>query len=277
MAHALPRRTPTRSRTRSRSPSAARGSSSSSASRCCRRFQVPEGYDADALLPARRARGARAALRGVRAAGGKTSTRRRTARASRSELDVIVGMKFPGYFLIVWDFIRDAKENGIPVGPGRGSGAGSIVAYALRITDLDPHPVQPALRALPEPGAREHAGLRRRLLHGPARRGHRVRRREVRQDERRADRDVPRAQGAERHQGRRRARWASRRPRRRTSRASIPQKGPGQTYTIPEALEVEPKLKALVDSDPTVARAARRRRRSSRGSRGTPACTPPAS
>ena len=56
------------------------------------------------------------------------------------ELDVIAKMKFPGYFLIVWDFIRYAKENGVPVGPGRGSGAGSIVAYAMRITDLDPSP-----------------------------------------------------------------------------------------------------------------------------------------
>ena len=56
----------------------------------------------------------------------------------RFELDVIVQMKFPGYFLIVWDFIREAKRLGVPVGPGRGSGAGSLVAYALRITDLDP-------------------------------------------------------------------------------------------------------------------------------------------
>ena len=47
-------------------------------------------------------------------------------------------MGFSGYFLIVWDFINWAKEHGIPVGPGRGSGAGSLVAYALRITDLDP-------------------------------------------------------------------------------------------------------------------------------------------
>ena len=47
-------------------------------------------------------------------------------------------MNFPGYFLIVWDFIRYAKEKGIPVGPGRGSGAGSLVAYVLRITDIDP-------------------------------------------------------------------------------------------------------------------------------------------
>ena len=54
------------------------------------------------------------------------------------ELDVIIGMKFPGYFLIVADFIKYAKANGIPVGPGRGSGAGSLVAYALTITDLDP-------------------------------------------------------------------------------------------------------------------------------------------
>ncbi len=54
------------------------------------------------------------------------------------ELGVINQMGFPGYFLIVADFIRWAKDNGIPVGPGRGSGAGSLVAYALGITDLDP-------------------------------------------------------------------------------------------------------------------------------------------
>ncbi|WP_027854661.1 DNA polymerase III subunit alpha [Marinobacterium litorale] len=54
------------------------------------------------------------------------------------ELDIIIQMGFPGYFLIVMDFIKWAKENGIPVGPGRGSGAGSLVAYALKITDLDP-------------------------------------------------------------------------------------------------------------------------------------------
>ncbi len=54
------------------------------------------------------------------------------------ELSVIIQMGFPGYFLIVADFIQWAKDNGIPVGPGRGSGAGSLVAYALKITDLDP-------------------------------------------------------------------------------------------------------------------------------------------
>src|SRR3954467_3801907 len=54
------------------------------------------------------------------------------------ELNVIAGMKYPGYFLIVSDFIQWAKGQGIPVGPGRGSGAGSLVSYALTITDLDP-------------------------------------------------------------------------------------------------------------------------------------------
>lgn len=54
------------------------------------------------------------------------------------ELDVIINMGFPGYFLIVADFIQWAKNNDIPVGPGRGSGAGSLVAYAQKITDLDP-------------------------------------------------------------------------------------------------------------------------------------------
>jgi len=54
------------------------------------------------------------------------------------EIDMIKKMKYPGYFMIVWDFIRYAREKGIPVGPGRGSAAGSLIAYCLRITDVDP-------------------------------------------------------------------------------------------------------------------------------------------
>jgi len=54
------------------------------------------------------------------------------------EIDMIKQMKYPGYFMIVWDFIRYAREQGVPVGPGRGSAAGSFVAYCLRITDVDP-------------------------------------------------------------------------------------------------------------------------------------------
>src|SRR5581483_11862803 len=55
-----------------------------------------------------------------------------------SEIKMIQKMRFSGYFLIVWDFIRFAKSKGIPVGPGRGSAAGSLVGYAMGITDIDP-------------------------------------------------------------------------------------------------------------------------------------------
>lgn len=78
----------------------------------------------------------------VFAPGDDAATREAKARPYRERLayecDVIVQMKFPGYFLIVSDFIRWAKAQGIPVGPGRGSGAGSLVAWALEITELDP-------------------------------------------------------------------------------------------------------------------------------------------
>jgi len=55
-----------------------------------------------------------------------------------TEIEIIKSMGFPGYFLVVWDFIKYAKDNGIPVGPGRGSAAGSLVAYSMGITDVDP-------------------------------------------------------------------------------------------------------------------------------------------
>ena len=58
----------------------------------------------------------------------------------REEIGIICQMDFPGYFLIVWDFIDWSHRQGIPVGPGRGSGAGSLVAYSMRITDIDPIP-----------------------------------------------------------------------------------------------------------------------------------------
>ena len=75
-------------------------------------------------------------------------------------------MGFESYFLIVWDFVKYAKDNGIAVGPGRGSAAGSIVSYALRITDVDPLALGPDVRALPESRAEVDAGHRHRLL-GP--------------------------------------------------------------------------------------------------------------
>lgn len=60
------------------------------------------------------------------------------AKRLETELDVIIAMDFPGYFLIVMDFIQWSKDHGVPVGPGRGSGGGSLVAYSLKITDFDP-------------------------------------------------------------------------------------------------------------------------------------------
>ena len=59
-------------------------------------------------------------------------------RRIEDEIRIIQNMKYPGYFLIVWDLIRFAREQGIPVGPGRGSAAGSLVSYCMRITDIDP-------------------------------------------------------------------------------------------------------------------------------------------
>src|SRR6185437_4260107 len=70
---------------------------------------------------------------------GKTRyTRAEYQERLEREIAVIRGMRYSGYFLIVWDFIRFAREQGVPVGPGRGSAAGSLVSYALGITDLDP-------------------------------------------------------------------------------------------------------------------------------------------
>ncbi len=68
----------------------------------------------------------------------RATVRERYEARLKFETDTIIKMGFPGYFLIVADFIQWAKNNGVPVGPGRGSGAGSLVAYALKITDLDP-------------------------------------------------------------------------------------------------------------------------------------------
>src|SRR4051812_23407873 len=79
-----------------------------------------------------------ARLKDLAAAGVLTHTIDEYERRLTYEIDMIKQMKYPGYFLITWDFIRHAREQGIPVGPGRGSAAGSFVAYCLRITDVDP-------------------------------------------------------------------------------------------------------------------------------------------
>ncbi|GIK78188.1 MAG: DNA-directed DNA polymerase [Actinomycetes bacterium] len=94
------------------------------------RFPTPDGSEPEAMLR-------EVAAQGLRRRYGDPAP---AAAAERLELElgVIGEMGFPSYFLIVWDFVRHAKQSGIAVGPGRGSAAGSIVAYCLGITDLDP-------------------------------------------------------------------------------------------------------------------------------------------
>ncbi|APG04660.1 DNA polymerase III subunit alpha [Luteibacter rhizovicinus DSM 16549] len=99
-------------------------------------FPVPEGHTLDTFIRAQAQAGLEERLAVHPLAAGKTREDYQ-ARLDR-EVDVIIGMGFPGYFLIVADFIGWGKDNGIPVGPGRGSGAGSLVAWVLKITDLDP-------------------------------------------------------------------------------------------------------------------------------------------
>jgi len=104
-------------------------------------FDVPDGFTLDSYFEhvsregfARRLETLRPLDAGGRLKHNLAEYEQRLAR----ELAIIQQMKFSGYFLIVWDFIRYAREHDIPVGPGRGSAAGSLVSYALGITDLDP-------------------------------------------------------------------------------------------------------------------------------------------
>ena len=106
-------------------------------------FPVPDGQTEEQFLEAEARRGLARALEEIFAARDVPVNERGAFEAPylerlETELRVIRGMGFPGYFLIVADFIRWARDNEIPVGPGRGSGAGSLVAWVLGITDLDP-------------------------------------------------------------------------------------------------------------------------------------------
>jgi DNA polymerase-3 subunit alpha len=99
------------------------------------KFKVPDESNLEAFL-------AEKAQEGLARRLQKSVSRRRSddiyVDRLEQELDIIRKMGFPGYFLVVWDFIRHAREKDIPVGPGRGSAAGSLVSYALGITDIDP-------------------------------------------------------------------------------------------------------------------------------------------
>ncbi len=105
------------------------------------RFPVPDGSTLESYMAGLAREGLEERFTEIEAVRGTGSIDRDAYRKRlESEIQMIEKMGFSGYFLIVWDFIRYAKDHGIPVGPGRGSAAGSLVAYSLRITDLDPIP-----------------------------------------------------------------------------------------------------------------------------------------
>ncbi|MES2932395.1 MAG: DNA polymerase III subunit alpha [Pseudomonadota bacterium] len=102
-------------------------------------FPTPDGMTIGEFLVSESGQGLEKRLIQLYPDEAKRETQReRYVARLKFETDTIIKMGFPGYFLIVAEFIRWAKENGVPVGPGRGSGAGSLVAYSLLITDLDP-------------------------------------------------------------------------------------------------------------------------------------------
>jgi DNA polymerase-3 subunit alpha len=104
-------------------------------------FEVPPGYSIDSYFVHVSREGFRRRLETLRPSHEQGKLKHAISdyeQRLERELAIIQQMKFPGYFLIVWDFIRYAKERDIPVGPGRGSAAGSLVSYALGITDIDP-------------------------------------------------------------------------------------------------------------------------------------------
>ncbi len=107
------------------------------------KFEIPREETLESFLEKKVRDGFAARLeQKARREGGPldSDTRRTYQERLDSELEIIQGMGFAGYFLIVYDFIEYARKRGIPVGPGRGSAAGSLVAFALRITDIDPMP-----------------------------------------------------------------------------------------------------------------------------------------
>jgi DNA polymerase-3 subunit alpha len=105
------------------------------------KFDVPAEHTTDTYFEYVARQGfekRRARLGALRAKGGLKHDLAEYAERLDREIKMIQSMKFSGYFLIVWDFIRYARAQGIPVGPGRGSAAGSLVSYAMAITDIDP-------------------------------------------------------------------------------------------------------------------------------------------
>ncbi|HKQ68549.1 MAG TPA: DNA polymerase III subunit alpha [Polyangiaceae bacterium] len=214
-------------------------------------FKVPEGFDQPAYFAHVAREGLRYRFREF-ASLGKTVEQEVYEKRLEVEIAVIIKMGFPGYFLIVWDFIRHAKNRGVPVGPGRGSGAGSLVAYSMRITDLDPIPygllferfLNPERVSMPDFDIDFCMDRRDEVIEyvtekygresvGQIATFHELKARSV-------IKDVARAMGMPANEAQGLASMIPPNP-----------KVQGQMYTIPEALEVEPKLALRVKEDPT--------------------------
>jgi DNA polymerase III subunit alpha len=213
-------------------------------------FKVPEGFDADGYFRHVSREGLARRFEDFRGAGKQVDENVYRARLE-VELQIIIDMKFPGYFLIVWDFIRYAKENGIPVGPGRGSGAGSIVAYAMRITDIDPIPynllferfLNPERVSMPDFDIdfcmEKRDGVIRYVQekYGESSVGQIATFAELKAKS--VVKDVGRACGISPGETQQIANL-------------IPRKNPAETYSIAESLTIEPKLKARFDTEPRI-------------------------
>ena len=213
-------------------------------------FAVPDGYDTDGYFRHIARDGLDARLRELEGRGTPVD-REAYAKRLETELDVIAKMRFAGYFLIVWDFIRYAKESGIPVGPGRGSGAGSLVAYAMRITDIDPIPygliferfLNPERVSMPDfdidfcMDRRDEVIAYVQKRYGETSVGQIATFAELKSKS--VVKDVARCIGITPTEAQQIANL-------------IPRKTPAETYTIAESLEIEPKLKAMYERDERV-------------------------
>jgi DNA polymerase-3 subunit alpha len=214
-------------------------------------YRVPEGHDLESYLVERAERGLERRFEELEAQRQEVDRDAYRERL-RAELDVITKMDFAGYFLIVWDFINFAKEEGVPVGPGRGSGAGSLAAYALRITDLNPIPynllferfLNPERVSMPDFDIDFCMNRRDEVIHyvaekygqenvGQIATFHSLKARGV-------VRDVARVMGLSYADGDRVAKL-------------IPEPIQGKSVSIPRALEQEPRLRELADADAKVA------------------------
>ncbi len=213
-------------------------------------FAVPAGYDTGGYFR-RVAREGLSARYAEFESRGKSVDREAYERRLEIELSVIARMEFSGYFLIVWDFIRHAKDLGVPVGPGRGSGAGSLVAYAMRITELDPIEhgliferfLNPERVSMPDFDIDFCMDRRDEVIayvqgkYGENSVGQIATFAELKSKS--VVKDVARCLGIAPAEAQQIANL-------------IPRKTPAETYTIAEALDVEPKLKTRYESEPRI-------------------------